>query len=99
MTLSRLVGTLAACALLVTACASRPSEEELTEAILTATNADPNVDITADQATCIAGQLLGSDLSDTTLSGLAEDFDNPEVLQTEVDDIEPLVTAAAETCN
>lgn len=89
---------LAAGALLVSSCASRPSSEELTEAILVATAADPNIDITSEQAACIAGLLLESDLSDTTLSGMAENFDNPEVLQTELDQVEPQVTAAALAC-
>jgi hypothetical protein len=99
MTRIRIFAALAAGVLLVTSCASRPSDEELTNAILTATDADPNVDLTPEQAACIAGLLLQSDLSDTTLSGLAEDFDNPEVLQTELDDVEPLVTAAALACS
>lgn len=88
-----------AASLLIAGCASRPSQEELATAIRTAIDADPTVDLTDEQAACIAGVLLESDLSDTTLSGLAEDFDNPEVLQTEIDDVEPLVTQAAQTCN
>ncbi|MGI9612126.1 MAG: hypothetical protein ACR2QO_04400 [Acidimicrobiales bacterium] len=98
MTRIRIVALLAAGALVVSSCASRPSNEELTEAILEATQADPGIDITADQAACIAGLLLESNLSDTTLSGMAEDFDNPEVLQTELDQVEPQVTAAALAC-
>ena len=86
-------------ALLLAACATTPSEEELTEAILIATNAEPSVNLSSEQAACIARELLASNLSDTTLSGLAEDFDNPEVLETEVDDVEPLVTAAAAACS
>lgn len=98
MTRSRTIGIVAAGAVLLSACASRPSEEDLTNAILTATNADPTIDVTDTQAACIASVLLESDLSDTTLSGLAEDFDNPEVLQTEIDQVEPLVTSAALSC-
>ncbi len=94
-----MIALLAGGALLLSACASRPSEEDLTTAILTATNADPNVEVSQVQAACIARVLLESDLSDTTLSGLADDFDNPEVLQTEINDVEPLVTAAALSCN
>lgn len=99
MTRFRIVATVAAGALLVTSCASRPSTDELTNAILSATDADPSIEITAEQAACIASLLLESDLSDTTLSGMAEDFDNPEVLQTELDDVEPQVTAAALACS
>ena len=98
MTRIRIVAALAAGVLLVSSCASRPSSEELTEAILVATEADPNIEITSEQAACIAGLLLESNLSDTTLSGMAENFDNPEVLQTELDQVEPQVTAAALAC-
>ena len=95
----RTIAALAAGALLLVSCASRPSEEDLTTAILTATEADPNIEISGEQAACIARLLLESNLSDTTLSGMAEDFDNPEVLQTELDDVEPQVTAAALACS
>lgn len=94
----RLTGLALCCSFVVVACASEPSVEELARAILVATNADPEVELTADQASCIAAELLASDLSDTTLSGLADNFDNPEVLETELDDVEPLVAAAAVTC-
>jgi len=99
MTRIRIVAALAAGALLISACASRPSNEDLTNAILVATDADPTIDITPEQASCIAGLLLESNLSDTTLSGMAENFDNPEVLQTELDQVEPQVTAAALACS
>ena len=99
MTRVRIVIVVATAALLATSCASRPSTDELANAILTATEADPSIELTAEQAACIAGMLLESNLSDTTLSGMAEDFDNPEVLQTELDDVEPEVTAAALACS
>lgn len=95
---TRIVGLVASIALVAGACATRPSEGELAEAILTATDAEPDVELSSEQASCIARELLASDLSDTTLSGLATDFDNPEVLQTELDDVEPLVEAAALAC-
>lgn len=85
-------------AALLAACASDPSEENLAEAILVATDANPGLVVTEEQALCIARELLASNLSDTTLSGLADDFDSPEVLETEVDDVEPLVAAAALAC-
>jgi PBP1b-binding outer membrane lipoprotein LpoB len=85
-------------ALLLTACASRPSEEELTEAILAAASADADVELDEEQAACIARQLIDSDLSDTTLAGLAENFDAPQVLQTEVDEVKAMVEEAALTC-
>lgn len=94
----RLVGVLIACALMTVGCASRPSHQELTDAIITAASAEPSIDLTAQQAGCIAERLLTSDLSDTSLAGLAEDFDNPKVLETEVNDIEPLVAEAASAC-
>ncbi len=84
--------------LLFTACADRPPVDGLTSAIVTAAAEDPTVDITGDQARCIAERLLDSGLSDTTLAGLAENFDSPEVLSDEKDDVEPLVAAAATAC-
>lgn len=98
MKVLRSVGIALCAAVVLTACATEPSQDELTEAILVATNADPDLDLTEAQARCIAGELLASNLSDTTLAGLAEDFDSPEVLETEVDDVEPLVAAAAIAC-
>ncbi|MFV0524380.1 MAG: hypothetical protein ACK5RL_07785 [Acidimicrobiales bacterium] len=85
-------------ALTLTGCASRPSEDDLADAILAATADDPAVDVSEDTARCIAGQLLSSDLSDTTLEGLAENFDSPQVLETELDRVEPVVSQAAATC-
>ncbi|MFV0258755.1 MAG: hypothetical protein ACK5PP_09945 [Acidimicrobiales bacterium] len=79
-------------------CASRPSEGDLADAILSATADDPAVDVSEDTARCIARQLLDSDLSDTTLEGLAENFDAPQVLETELDRVEPVVTQAAAAC-
>ena len=99
MSTIRAIGVLAAAVVALSGCASRPSEEELTEAILVATNADPNVDVTELQAACIASEQLGSSLSDTTLSGLAENFDSPEVLEAEINAVEPAVTAAALACS
>jgi hypothetical protein len=98
MTRIRIAGCLAGLALAVTACASRPTEDELTGAILTAADADATVELNDEQARCIAQHLLDSDLSDTTLAGLAEDFDQPQVLQTEVDQVKPLVEQAAVAC-
>lgn len=83
---------------LVTGCAEQPQASELADAILDAANQDPTVEVSADQARCIADELLGSGLSDTTLEGLAENFDSPEVLADEIDDVEPTVAAAALNC-
>ncbi len=94
----RLISLLACGCLALSACATRPSEEDLAEAILAATNAEPTISLSTEQASCIARELLATDLSDTTLSGLAEDFDEPEVLQTEIDDVEPAVAGAALVC-
>jgi hypothetical protein len=94
----RLAVVVIAGAALTTACASRPSHQELTDAIILAVGDEPDITLTSDEAGCIATELLASNLSDTTLAGLAEDFDNPEVLETEVNDLEPLITAAANTC-
>ena len=94
----RIVGLSIACVVGLVACASRPSEQELTDAIIAAVGAEPTIDLSADQARCMAKELLAGNLSDTTLSGLAKDFDNPEVLKTELDDVEPQVSAAANVC-
>ncbi len=85
-------------ALTVSACATRPSAERLAEAILTSTSEDPDNALTPEEALCIAEELLATGLSDTTLDGLASDFTNPRVLETEVDNVEPAVTAAALAC-
>ena len=94
----RLVPALLLGLLLIAGCADRPPVDDLTAAIVTAASEDPTVTVTDDQARCIAERLLDSGLSDTTLAGLAEDFDNPEVLSDEVDEVEPLVAAAATEC-
>lgn len=83
---------------LLAGCANRPTVDELTNSILTAANADPTVEVSTNEAKCIAEQLLDGDLSDTTLSGLADDFDQPEVLAAEADRVEPRVADAAEAC-
>lgn len=93
----RLVSVLLGLVLLA-ACADRPPIDDLTSAIVAAASEDPTVDVTDDQARCIAERLLDSGLSDTTLAGLAENFDSPEVLSEEKDDVEPLVAAAATAC-
>ncbi len=84
--------------LFLSACADRPPVDDLASAIVAAASQDPTVDVTNDQARCIAERLLDSGLSDTTLAGLAENFDSPEVLSDEKDDVEPLVAAAATAC-
>lgn len=54
--------------------------------------------ISEEQANCIALQLLGSSLSDTTLEGLAADFANPQVLKTEASRLSDTVNEAARQC-
>lgn len=86
-------------AVALTACADRPSPEELTKAILIAAQQDDDITVTNDQAGCIADQLLeASDLSDTTLDGLAENFLQPVVLSVELDKVEPAVAEAYLAC-
>jgi hypothetical protein len=87
-----------AAVLSVAGCASRPSEEDLAASILEATAAKTDIDLSEATAACIARELLASGLSDTTLAGLAEDFDAPEVLETEIDDVDVKVTEAASVC-
>lgn len=90
--------TLIGSALLVTGCANRPTSADLTQSILTAAQDDPTVILSNDEASCIAERLLETGLSDTTMAGLAENFDQPEVLSAEVDKVEPAVAEAAASC-
>ena len=83
---------------LLSACANRPDPAELTASIQRAAAAEQTVTLSDAEAACIAQRILDSELSDTTVAGLAEDFDNPEVLQTEVDQVEPLIAQAAAEC-
>ncbi len=94
----RLAVILAAAVLLLVGCASRPSADALTESILEAAAVDAAVSLTESQARCIAEELLDSDLSDTTVAGLAENFDEPEVLASDADTVESTVADAAIVC-
>ncbi len=89
---------LAAAGLLLAGCASRPSADALTESILEAADVDATVSLTESQARCIADELLDSGLSDTTVAGLAENFDQPEVLASDADTVESTVAEAAIVC-
>ncbi len=91
-------GCLVCVTLVLVACANRPTTADLSESIVRAAENDAGIDVTPEQASCIADQLLASDLSDTTMSGLASDFDNPEVLAAEVNRVEPAVATAAAEC-
>ncbi len=86
-------------ALIAVSCASRPSETELAAAIMAATADRPGIAMTPERAGCLARGLLASNLSDTTLSGLADDFSQPEVLETETDDLEPLIAEIDAGCS
>lgn len=84
--------------LLAAGCADRPSAADLSQSIIDAAEADEAVTLTAEEAQCIANQLLATGLSDTTLSGLADNFDEPEVLSAESERVTPAVTDAARAC-
>lgn len=94
----RLTVVLVSAMLFLAGCASRPSADALTQSIIEAADADAAVTLTETQARCIAEELLGSDLSDTTVSGLAENFDQPEVLASDADTVESTVAEAAIVC-
>jgi hypothetical protein len=95
----RTVLAIVGCCLLLVGCGSRPSEADLTASILDAANANGSkVTLSMEQATCIARELLASGLSDTTLSGLADNFDQPQVLESEASKVEPAVADAALKC-
>ena len=84
--------------LILAGCASRPSADALTQSILEAAEVDSAVSLSDTQARCIADELLDSDLSDTTVAGLAENFDQPEVLASDADSVESTVADAAIVC-
>lgn len=94
----RLTLGLAATALFLAGCASRPSADALTESILEAADGDAAVTLNETQARCIADELLDSGLADSTVAGLAEDFDQPEVLASDADTVESTVADAAIVC-
>lgn len=83
--------------LAVAACASRPSADELTDSVLRAGTAE-GIELSNEEAGCIADRLLNADLDDATLAGLADDFDNPEVSAADVDRVEAAVAEAAVEC-
>lgn len=83
--------------LALVACASRPSADELTDSVLQAGTAE-GIELSNEEAACIADELLNADLDDATLAGLAEDFDNPEVSAADVDRVETAVADAAVEC-
>lgn len=93
-----IVAALAVCGLAFVGCANRPTAQQLQESILIAAENDPTIALSQDQARCIADRLLDTDLSDTTLDGLAANFDEPQVLSAEVNKVEPAVADAAATC-
>ncbi|MEM7341189.1 MAG: hypothetical protein AAF467_21215 [Actinomycetota bacterium] len=92
-----MIGLLAV-TLVLAGCASTPSREELAQSILDSVAIDPEVAIDANQALCVADQLLASQLSNTTLDGLASDFDNPTVLNTEQNRVQAAIRAAVAAC-
>lgn len=94
----RLTVVLVGVALFLSGCASRPSADALTQSILDAAEIDAAVTLTEAQARCIADELLDSELSDTTVAGLAENFDQPEVLASDADTVEATVADAAIVC-
>lgn len=94
----RLTVLVAGAVLFLSACASRPNADALTQSILDAAELDAAVTLTEAQARCIADELLDSDLSDTTVAGLAENFDQPEVLASDADTVEATVAEAAIVC-
>lgn len=94
----RLTVVLVSAVLFLAGCAGRPSADALTQSILEAADVDAAVSLTEAQARCIADELLDSDLSDTTVAGLAENFDQPEVLASDADTVESTVAEAAIVC-
>ena len=85
-------------ALVVSACASRPTVDALATSIQSSAGTVAGANITPEIARCIATGLLDTDLSDTTLDGLAEDFNNAEVLSTEIELTNEIVMELRFTC-
>ncbi|MDH3294474.1 MAG: hypothetical protein OER95_09165 [Acidimicrobiia bacterium] len=93
-----LVAVLIGGALALAACASRPTTEQLAESIMRADAIDDAYSFTEAQAICIADELLDSGLGDATLSGLAEDLGQANVLVSDADDVEQVVADAVVAC-
>ncbi len=83
---------------LLSSCADRPSSEALIDSILRASDSQ-SIELSNDQAECIAEALLDSDLADITVTGLAENFDQPAVAAADADDVEAIVSNAAVGCS
>jgi hypothetical protein len=89
---------LTAPAVLATGCSSPPEIDQLRGSIVAAAAADPAIQLSDDQITCVAQRLLDSGLSDTTLNGLAADFNSPEVLSSESASVQTIVAEATAAC-
>ena len=86
--------------LFVSGCASRPSAEELAQSIRNASLEDPASDVSLEHANCVADYLLNNtELSDTTLSGLTQDFATPKILGTETGSVVEIVNVASAQCS
>ncbi len=79
-------------------CAGRPTVDALTSSIQSSANTVEGGEITPEIARCIAEGLLATDLSDTTLDGLAEDFNNAEVLTPEIELTNELIIELRSSC-
>lgn len=79
-------------------CADRPSNDALTDSILRASDSQA-IELSNEQASCIAEALLDSDLADVTVTGLAENFDQPAVAAADADNVEAIVADAAVSCS
>jgi|GEM_PF-5469672 len=84
--------------LLLTGCSSRPTQDQLSLSIIAASEDNPTSDINTDHADCVAQALLESDLSDTTLDGLAQNFSTAIILGTEQDKLPKILNTASQDC-
>jgi len=98
MTTKTFAGLALGSCLMLNACSSGPNEEELARSIFNAATENPDVALSNRQAECIAHELLALGLSDTTLKGLVEDFNRPNVLDSEAEELSDQVKAAATAC-
>lgn len=79
-------------------CASRPSENALTNSIIRANDSNPASDVSEEHARCVAKKILDSNLSDTTLSAMAENFNKAAVLKSETTEAKEVIKTASDQC-
>ena len=83
---------------ILSSCSNNPSKEALSGSIIEASRNNVNSEVSPEAADCIADGLISSELSDTTLEGLAEDFTRPEILGAESERLQELLSSLTNQC-